>query len=53
MSERRKYRQFTPEQKAEIVSCDRFGGETLGRSVFIDWLAPVIETIRIDAKYWK
>jgi len=36
-----------------LVSCDRFGAQSLAQSVFIAWLAPLIETIRINAAYFR
>lgn len=35
-----------------VVSCNRFGNQVVGRSVFLTWLAPYLATIRIDKAYF-
>jgi superfamily I DNA/RNA helicase len=36
-----------------LVSADRFGGQVLRPSLFIDWLQPVLDTVRVNKNYFS
>ena len=40
-------------QSCDLISCGRFGGQALQRSVFLKWLSPLTQYVRVDAEYWR